>query len=399
MIAVGRCPTSSGIQFYNPANGMFTSSIDYRFQNHVTSGTYFNLKYQPGVFIYRLDESTTNFAPKFNLESKVYVHTHSPPSVATVIGIPTYSSPEIYTVTFKDGSISEYSSEMLSSAPVSIPSDTSSLLPTWVKGGAPATLFLETMSKPRHGKLQLGDDNEWYFYPGKSSVGTILPDLSASIQQLMDSGQIFRGHAKFKNVYDTRAQLGLHDCVLHHVMAHGLHSLIAPTSLMAHLKMDENDRSIWDAAYNEEYDGLESLPTWEVISEAQYHQLSKGQQALPTMAIATIKYDANNKPKRAKYRLVVLGNLDYHTWSKESVAAPVLSQLELRLLTSLAVYHKRVLNNCDVKQAFIQSSLPLMRNIFLDHLQVVQDPNQVNIGDSSVLCMVSNRRQSYGLKC
>jgi len=28
------------------------------------------------------------------------------------------------------------------------------------------------------------------------------------------------------------------------------------------------------------------------------------------------------------------------------------------LLTSLAVHHKRVLKNCDVKQAFVQSSLP-----------------------------------------
>jgi hypothetical protein len=33
-------------------------------------------------------------------------------------------------------------------------------------------------------------------------------------------------------------------------------------------------------------------------------------------------------------------------------------QLELRILTSLAVYHKRVLKNCVIKQAFVQSSLP-----------------------------------------
>jgi len=51
------------------------------------------------------------------------------------------------------------------------------------------------------------------------------------------------------------------------------------------------------------------------------------------MAIATIKYDAFNRPKRAKYRIVVLGNHDYHSWSKASTAAPVMSQLELRLLT------------------------------------------------------------------
>jgi hypothetical protein len=33
-------------------------------------------------------------------------------------------------------------------------------------------------------------------------------------------------------------------------------------------------------------------------------------------------------------------------------------QLELRLLTSLAVFHKCTMKNCDVKQAFVQSSLP-----------------------------------------
>jgi hypothetical protein len=76
------------------------------------------------------------------------------------------------------------------------------------------------------------------------------------------------------------------------------------------------------------------------------------------MAIATFKYDEHNCPKCAKYCLVVLGNLDYHTWSKEAIAAPVLSQLELHLLTSMAVHNKRVLKNCVVKEAFIQSKLP-----------------------------------------
>jgi hypothetical protein len=128
--------------------------------------------------------------------------------------------------------------------------------------------------------------------------------------------------------------------------------------LKAHSKLSFNDRAIWDTAYDEEFDGLESLPMWEVLTEEQFRQLGIAHKALPTMAIATIKYDTNNKPKRAKYRLVVLGNLDYHTWSKEATAAPVMSQLELRLLTSLAVYHRRVLKNCDVKQAFIQSTLP-----------------------------------------
>jgi hypothetical protein len=94
------------------------------------------------------------------------------------------------------------------------------------------------------------------------------------------------------------------------------------------------------------------------LSESQFQSLGKGVRALPSMAIATIKYDNFNRPKRAKYRIVVLGNNDYHTWFKESTAAPVMSQLELRLLTSLAISEKRYLKNCDIKQAFVQSSLP-----------------------------------------
>jgi hypothetical protein len=83
------------------------------------------------------------------------------------------------------------------------------------------------------------------------------------------------------------------------------------------------------------------------------------------MAIATIKYDAFNQPKRAKYHIVVLGNHDYHTWSKAATTALVMSQLELQLLTSLAVFHKRVLKNCDVKQALVQSLLPENETYFV----------------------------------
>ncbi len=61
--------------------------------------------------MYHLDESTTVFAPKFPLESKVFVHTHCPPHIAKVIGIPTYDHPNIYTISFSDGPISEYSDQ------------------------------------------------------------------------------------------------------------------------------------------------------------------------------------------------------------------------------------------------------------------------------------------------
>jgi hypothetical protein len=265
------------------------------------------------------------------LDSSVLVHTHFPPSMATVIGIPTYEKPDVYTVLFRDGSISEYTENLLSAVPPVSPSPVSTLLPKWVKGGVRATLFLQNMHQPKHGTLQVSSDHSWAFFPGKNSTNESisLPNFEADCQQLLDTAQLFQGHAKFWNVYAARSQVSLQDSVLRHVSAHGLQSLLAPSSLKAHANLHPSDKAIWDDAYNKEYDGLVSLPSWEVVSEDEYLCLSKGKKALPMMAIATIKYDEHNRPKRAKYCLVVLGNLDYHTWSKEDTAAPVLSQLEL----------------------------------------------------------------------
>ena len=83
--------------------------------------------------------------------------------------------------------------------------------------------------------------------------------------------------------------------------------------------MTPNDKSIWDHAYLNEYLGLtEDTNTWEYISEREYQILRPiTGNALPSMAISTIKKDADGLPIRAKYRIVVLGNLDPHTWTKQ----------------------------------------------------------------------------------
>jgi hypothetical protein len=55
------------------------------------------------------------------------------------------------------------------------------------------------MVRPRHGKLQLNDQNEWIFCPGNMreiEKGTLLPDLVANSHHLLESGQLFKGHAK-----------------------------------------------------------------------------------------------------------------------------------------------------------------------------------------------------------
>ena len=76
------------------------------------------------------------------------------------------------------------------------------------------------------------------------------------------------------------------------------------------------------------------------------------------MAISTIKYDENGAPKRAKYRIVVIGNLDNNNWSKSQTHVPVMNLIELKFMTSLAVHYRRVLKSGDFKQAFYQAILP-----------------------------------------
>jgi len=68
MITLGRCPTSDGLLFYNPINSTFVLSIDYPFQHHVTIGSRFGYKYQPGTYIYHLDEINSIFSPKITFE-------------------------------------------------------------------------------------------------------------------------------------------------------------------------------------------------------------------------------------------------------------------------------------------------------------------------------------------
>ena len=88
--------------------------------------------------------------------------------------------------------------------------------------------------------------------------------------------------------------------------------------------MTPNDEAIWNQSYMEEYLGLhETTHTWDYITEEEYLCLKKvlGKPLL-TMAISKIKKDSNGNPQCAKYRIVVLGNLDPHNWSSSDCFAP-----------------------------------------------------------------------------
>ena len=123
--------------------------------------------------------------------------------------------------------------------------------------------------------------------------------------------------------------------------------------------MSKTDKQVWGASYAEEYHGLAKCDTYKIITDEEYKTIRhKCKGILPTKPIATIKKDGEGNPIRAKYRIVVLGNLDPNPWSKQDCFAPVMSQLDLCLLVSIAIHLNIVPKSGDISQAFIQSMLP-----------------------------------------
>ena len=113
------------------------------------------------------------------------------------------------------------------------------------------------------------------------------------------------------------------------VSAHSLSSLCEP-NLHEHSNINKTDKEIWDKLYLEEYMGLhEETETWDYITEEEYKVLHPViGNALPSMAISKVKTDENGTPTRAKYYIVVLGNLDPHHWTNINCFAPVLLALD-----------------------------------------------------------------------
>ena len=125
-------------------------------------------------------------------------------------------------------------------------------------------------------------------------------------------------------------------CLLLSYSASGLESHVEP-KLHEHHKLSPIDKTIWDKAYLEEDLGLHvDTQTWEYITEDQYQLLRPVvSNALPSMALSKIN-KIDGVPDRAKYCIVVLGNLDPHNWSSADCFTPVFSPVEFNLLIALA---------------------------------------------------------------
>ena len=363
-ITIGRSNTTNTPEFYHPSTKQIITSNAYKIDETLTPGPAFNLPYDGGFYFNKYSQGNDhNRPPIFTPNQIVYIKSSNEYIPTKIITIPMLDD-QIYTVSYPDGSIHQHeASDILPNDPdANIENSTETTLPTlpkWFHHLSKCTLFLNNMQRPKHGYL-IKVDSEWKFRPGSkiTNIPIHLPDLEANLISMIQSHQIFSGHPHFARIHQMKNNYLLTSGIAKHVSAANLTSQDVPT-LIQHKLLCQTDKQIWDNAYAEEYFGLQNLPAWTTITQAQFDSLdSKRKYALPTMAISTIKYDEHNRPKRAKYRIVALGNLDPNNWSKSDCYAPVMSLLELRLMTVLAVKKKRYLKCGDVKQAFCQAILP-----------------------------------------
>jgi len=199
------------------------------------------------------------------------------------------------------------------------------------------------------------DNNTWRFSHrrknGSEIFGVTLPNFCLDFQKYIDDGSIIPGWHSGKTFTITGSS--------HHVSATNLQSLTPPGSVVKALHRNNPDKSIWHESYKEEYDGLNSNNTFDIISEDEYQHLKRlhGVRAIPSMYTFVVKH-TNGIPTRAKSRIVVLGNLEQRSWTKADCFSPVISIPMIRFLTALAIQHGQPLQQADCKFAFIQASLP-----------------------------------------
>ena len=144
-----------------------------------------------------------------------------------------------------------------------------------------------------------------------------------------------------------------------------------PPSLLTALAYTHPDHKVWLQSYYEEKSSIKDMGTYQRLSLGEYRALrEKGApRAIPSMCVLTIKRDASLLPVHAKSRIVVLGNHEDRSWSKSERYAPVLKSESLRYFVSLAMEHRKTLQQDDYKNAFCNGDLPP------DEVTIIRPPN------------------------
>jgi hypothetical protein len=260
-----------------------------------------------------------------------------------------------YVIQLVDGSVHKVSPGILSSMiTVTNNSEHKTYFPSWLGNGQKVMYLHEGTYKK---VIMEWDTNALTSHfsqhrrNGTELFGISLPNFIQMFQQYIDDGTlipVWHKGANFTLAGSTQ-----------HVSATNLHCSLPPGSLIKALFKKNADHSIWLESYKEEYDGLVSNDTFEIINDQEYKALclQHNIKAIPSMCTFTVK-KTNGVPTRAKSRIVVLGTFDDRPWTKSDCFSPVVPIPVVRLLTALAVHNKRILKQGDCKFAFIQALLP-----------------------------------------
>jgi hypothetical protein len=174
-----------------------------------------------------------------------------------------------YVIRLVDGSVHRVSPEILES----IVKDTLTIpkknyFPSWLGNGQKVMYLDEGIYKKG---IMEWDTNtlSWRFsqhrHNGIDIFGVSLPNFSQSFQQYIDDGTLVPGWHKGANFSLAGSA--------QHVSAASLQCHLPPGSLTKALCSKNIDRLIWLASYKEEYDGLLSNDTFEIIGEEEYKLL------------------------------------------------------------------------------------------------------------------------------
>ena len=355
--------------FYSPATRKIYTSSDYKLDEGRSTPNLFNLHYDGGIFVGLYDPAIKTSVEPFPEGTPVLwpkiLHGKSVKMRGSVTSVPVPVDSAVpdtadletpYTIQLIDGSTFQVSPRRMDDVvDLRSPANTTFSLPSWLGSNQRVMCLHDGVYKKGFMDYDL-DQQSWRFIQRRRNGDEIwskaFPSLIQDFQLLVDEGSLIPGwHAQNSQFLRGSAS---------HVSATSLADSNAPGSIRVALHSDNPDKAIWHSSYEEEYTGLTSNSTFEVISEEEYLVLCRrtGLKAIPSMVVFTVKKDSTGRPLRAKSRIVVLGNKDPAQWTKADCYAPVASIPVVRLFTALAVSKKCTLKQGDCKNAFVQSTLP-----------------------------------------
>ena len=371
-ILLGRSGECDGYIIFSPATKQFYHAIDVKIDHGRNTSQHFNLRYDGGIYIGLYDSKT----PSDSVESfppglSVWYHPDDGPTIAGTITsspipidsqtCPGHNPDSFYDVHLVTGDHKRIHTDDADRVLTSKSDDTNGvsaeiIVPGWIHPDTKIQLLKD--GEYHKGYLAFNEDTKLWSFESRKRNGSVnwavpLPQFISQWQSYYDDGTIIPTWKKgstfiFGNTIGLASQAQA--CPL---------SALRPRYLQQAMIPDHPDYDIWISSYTEEYDTI--MANIQIMNKTEFHEWRKknpDKPILPTVCPLTVKIDMDGNPLRAKSRICVMGNYEPRIWSKGEKYSPVISQMAVRFLISLAIRNGTVLKQGDFKNAFAQADLP-----------------------------------------